>query len=72
MASTFARYYTVGLFPMGSSQRTGVSRRNDNTNGLSCSSACYLYLGGLRGAATCDDNHSTTCSNLPPHIRMIL
>ncbi|GFX77763.1 DUF4817 domain-containing protein [Trichonephila clavipes] len=36
MASTFARPYTVGIFLMGPSQGTGVSRRTDNTNRLSC------------------------------------
>ncbi|GBO17840.1 hypothetical protein AVEN_126384-1 [Araneus ventricosus] len=46
MAATFARSYTVGFFPMGPSQGTGVSRRSDNTNGLSCSSACCLYFCG--------------------------
>ncbi|GBM90262.1 hypothetical protein AVEN_248025-1 [Araneus ventricosus] len=40
MAATFARSYTVGFFPMGPSQGTGVSRRSDNTNGLSCWTAC--------------------------------
>ncbi|GFV17637.1 uncharacterized protein TNCV_4406731 [Trichonephila clavipes] len=65
LASTFARPYTVGFFPMGPSQGTGVSRHSDNTNGLSCSSVCCLYFGGPRGAATCDDSHSTTCSSLP-------
>ncbi|GFT24434.1 uncharacterized protein TNCV_3252621 [Trichonephila clavipes] len=42
----------LDFFPMGPSQGTGVSRRSDNTNGLSCSSVCCLYFGGPRGAAT--------------------
>ncbi|GBN75627.1 hypothetical protein AVEN_119618-1 [Araneus ventricosus] len=56
MFKTFARSYTVGIFPMGPSQGTGCIRgRSDNTNGLSCSSA-YLYTSvGPRDAATCDD-----------------
>ncbi|GBN05155.1 hypothetical protein AVEN_182361-1 [Araneus ventricosus] len=70
--TTFARSYTVGFFPMGSSQGTGVSRRSDNTNGLSCSSACCLYFGGPRDAATCDDSHSTACSSLTRHARRTL
>ncbi|GBL63412.1 hypothetical protein AVEN_122670-1 [Araneus ventricosus] len=37
--------------------------------GLSCSSACCLYFGGPRDAATCDDSHSTACSSLPRHAR---
>ncbi|GBM66430.1 hypothetical protein AVEN_186429-1 [Araneus ventricosus] len=72
MAATFTRSYTVGFFPMGPSQGTGVSRRSDNTNGLSCSSACCLYFGGPRDAATCDDSHSTACSSLPRHARQTL
>ncbi|GFU06263.1 hypothetical protein TNCV_4765611 [Trichonephila clavipes] len=32
------------------SQRIAVSRRSDYTNRLSCSSVCYLYLGGHRAA----------------------
>ncbi|GBN66297.1 hypothetical protein AVEN_161905-1 [Araneus ventricosus] len=72
MAATFARSYTVGFFPMRPSQGTGVSRRIDNTNGLSCSSACCLYFGGPRDAATCDDSHSTKCASLPRHARRTL
>ncbi|GFY04725.1 DUF4817 domain-containing protein [Trichonephila clavipes] len=72
MTSTFARCYTVGFFPMGPSQGTGVSRRSDNTNGLSCSSACCLYFGGPHGAATCEDIHSKACSSLPRHARWTL
>ncbi|GBM52120.1 hypothetical protein AVEN_29805-1 [Araneus ventricosus] len=72
MAAKFARSYTVGFFPMGPSQGTGVSRRSDNTDGLSCSSACCLYLGGPRDAAACDDSHSTACSGLPRHARWTL
>ncbi|GFV28308.1 uncharacterized protein TNCV_22331 [Trichonephila clavipes] len=60
--STFARSYTVGFFPMGPSQGTGVSRRSDNT-------ACCLYFDGSRGAATCDGNYFTACSSLPRHAR---
>ncbi|GBL81616.1 hypothetical protein AVEN_93412-1 [Araneus ventricosus] len=70
--TTFARSYTVGFFPMGPSQGTGVLRRSDNTNGLSCSSACCLCFGGPRDAATCDDSHSTACSSLPRHARRTL
>ncbi|GBM68899.1 hypothetical protein AVEN_45675-1 [Araneus ventricosus] len=66
------RSYTFGFFPMGPSQGTGVSRRSDNTNGLRCSSACCLYFGGPRDAATCDDSHSTACSSLPRHARRTL
>ncbi|GBM66780.1 hypothetical protein AVEN_74324-1 [Araneus ventricosus] len=72
MAATFARSYTVGFFPMGPSQLSGVSRCSENTNGLSCSSACCLYFGGPRDAATCDDSHSTECSSLPRHARRTL
>ncbi|GBM95903.1 hypothetical protein AVEN_107767-1 [Araneus ventricosus] len=72
MAATFARSYTVGFFPTGPSQGTGVSRRSDNTNGLSCSTACCLYFGGPRDAATCDDSHSTACSSLSRHARRTL
>ncbi|GFX93149.1 uncharacterized protein TNCV_4760281 [Trichonephila clavipes] len=32
------------IFPMGKYQVTGVSNRSDNTNRLSCSSACCLYF----------------------------
>ncbi|GBL93887.1 hypothetical protein AVEN_25694-1 [Araneus ventricosus] len=60
------------IFPMGPSQGIGVSRRSDNTNGLSCSSACCLYLGGPRDAAACDESHSTACSSLPRHARRTL
>ncbi|GFV39384.1 putative DD41D transposase [Trichonephila clavipes] len=70
MAATFARWINVdGFFPMEPSQGTGVSRRSDNTNGLSCSSACCLYIGGPRSAATCDDTHSTACFRQPRHAR---
>ncbi|GBM52204.1 hypothetical protein AVEN_170990-1 [Araneus ventricosus] len=62
----------LDFFGMGPSQGTGVSRRSDNTNGLSCSSACCLYFGGPRDAATCDDSHSTACSSLPRHARRTL
>ncbi|GBM88486.1 hypothetical protein AVEN_269361-1 [Araneus ventricosus] len=62
----------LDFFPMGPSQGTGVSRRSDNTNGLSCSSACCLYFGGPCDAATCDDSHSTVCSSLPRHARRTL
>ncbi|GBN71329.1 hypothetical protein AVEN_145164-1 [Araneus ventricosus] len=72
MAATFAKSYTVGFFPMGPSQGTGVSRRSVNTYELSCSSACCLYFGGPRDAATCDDSHSTACSSLPRHARRTL
>ncbi|GBN49963.1 hypothetical protein AVEN_57838-1 [Araneus ventricosus] len=72
MAVTFARSYTVGFFPMGPSQGAGVLRRSDNTNGLSCSSACCLYFGGPRDAATCDESHSTACASLPRHARRTL
>ncbi|GFW19715.1 uncharacterized protein TNCV_1606051 [Trichonephila clavipes] len=51
----------LNFFPMGPSQGTGVSRRRDNTNGLSCSSACCLYFGGSRGVAT----YSTNSLSLP-------
>ncbi|GBM12748.1 hypothetical protein AVEN_173710-1 [Araneus ventricosus] len=57
------RSYTVVFFPMGPSQGTGVSRRSDNTNGLSCSSACCLHFGGPRDAV---------CSSLPRHARRTL
>ncbi|GBN29402.1 Stearoyl-CoA desaturase 5 [Araneus ventricosus] len=57
---------------MGPSQGIGVSRRSDNTNGLSCSSACCLYLGGPRDATACDESNSTACSNLPRHARRTL
>ncbi|GFV57350.1 uncharacterized protein TNCV_3285781 [Trichonephila clavipes] len=70
--STLARSYTVGIFPMGPSQGTGVSRRSDNTNGPSCSYGCCLYFGGPCGAATCDDSHSAACSRLPRHARRTL
>ncbi|GBM25540.1 hypothetical protein AVEN_272539-1 [Araneus ventricosus] len=33
---------TPFFFSYGPSQGTGVSRRSDNTNGLSCSSACFV------------------------------
>ncbi|GBM06676.1 hypothetical protein AVEN_190891-1 [Araneus ventricosus] len=72
MFKTFARSYTVGFFPIWPFQGTGVSRRSDNTNGLSCSSACCLYFGGPRDAATCDNSHSTACSSLPRHARRTL
>ncbi|GFX02705.1 uncharacterized protein TNCV_2011491 [Trichonephila clavipes] len=72
MATTFSRSYTVGFFPMGPSQGTGVSRRSDNTNGLSFSSACCLYFGGPHGAATCDDSHSPVFLSLPRHARWTL
>ncbi|GFS50196.1 uncharacterized protein TNCV_3121 [Trichonephila clavipes] len=72
MASTFTRSYTVEFFPMRPFQGTGVSRRSDDTNGLSCSSACGLCFVGARGAATCDDRHSTACSSLPRHERRTL
>ncbi|GFS76162.1 uncharacterized protein TNCV_4667331 [Trichonephila clavipes] len=54
----------LDFFPMRPFQGTGVSRRSDNTNGLSCSSACCLYFGGPGAAATCDDSYSTVCSSL--------
>ncbi|GBM36416.1 hypothetical protein AVEN_234802-1 [Araneus ventricosus] len=60
------------IFPMGPSQGIGVARRSDNTNGLRCSSACCLYLGGPRDAAACDESHSTACSSLPRHARRTL
>ncbi|GFY06610.1 DUF4817 domain-containing protein [Trichonephila clavipes] len=69
---TFARSYTVGIFPMGPSQGTGTSKHSDNTNGLSCSSACCMYFGGPRSAATWDDSHSSACSSLPRHARQTL
>ncbi|GBM48740.1 hypothetical protein AVEN_193436-1 [Araneus ventricosus] len=72
MFKTFSRSYTFGIFPMEPSQGTGVSRRSDNTNGLSCSSACCLCFGGPRDAETCDDSHSTACSSLPRHARRTL
>ncbi|GFY05153.1 DUF4817 domain-containing protein [Trichonephila clavipes] len=72
MASTLARSYTVGFFPMEPSQGTGVSRCSDNTNRLNTSSVCCLYFGGPRSTATCDDSHFTACSSLPRQARRTL
>ncbi|GFW99694.1 uncharacterized protein TNCV_3419251 [Trichonephila clavipes] len=34
--------------------------------------AAYLYFGGPRGAAKCDDSHSTACASLSRHARSTL
>ncbi|GBL81249.1 hypothetical protein AVEN_143577-1 [Araneus ventricosus] len=60
------------IFSYGAISRNWCIETYVNTNGLSCSSACCLYFGGPRDAATCDDSHSTACSSLPRHARRTL
>ncbi|GFY10600.1 uncharacterized protein TNCV_2194211 [Trichonephila clavipes] len=64
MASLFTRSYTVGFFPMGPSQGTGVSRRKYNTNGLSCSSCTSVDPTVLRHVMTAIPQRAQACLDM--------
>ncbi|GFY14663.1 hypothetical protein TNCV_647071 [Trichonephila clavipes] len=62
----------LDFLPFKLSQSIGVSRRNDKTNRLNCSSACCLYFVGHKTSAMWALSHPLACTSLPLYARRTL